>query len=304
MIRLYVQDDLDPARPDIPLSKQQAHYLFNVMRLRAGARVALFNGRDGEACATLVETGSRQGVLAVETIQAPFRPAPDIWLVVALVKRAPLETIVEKATELGVRRVRLITTRRTNAERTNVERLSKIALEAAEQTGRHDVPEVVAPEPLERLLDAWDPSRRLMFCDEAGDDPDAEWGGPQGRARPVLEALLPLDLPPLGEVPAKLGMGAPPAGGVAGARQPPPSRRVAPIHLPQRGRIQETQAGEPTPWAVLIGPEGGFDPDERARLRALPFVTPVTLGPRILRADTAAIAALTLWQSARGDWKP
>ena len=55
-------------------------------------------------------------------------------------------------------------------------------------------------------------------------------------------------------------------------------------------------------WTVLIGPEGGFDPSERDRLRALPFVTPVTLGPRILRADTAAISALTLWQAALGDW--
>jgi 16S rRNA (uracil1498-N3)-methyltransferase len=56
-------------------------------------------------------------------------------------------------------------------------------------------------------------------------------------------------------------------------------------------------------WAVLIGPEGGFAPEERTRLRALPFVTVASLGPRILRAETAAIAALTLWQAALGDWK-
>ena len=60
----------------------------------------------------------------------------------------------------------------------------------------------------------------------------------------------------------------------------------------------------PVPWAILIGPEGGFSQkDERQRLRALPFVPPVTLGPRILRADTAAVAALTLWQAHRGDWR-
>jgi 16S rRNA (uracil1498-N3)-methyltransferase len=50
-------------------------------------------------------------------------------------------------------------------------------------------------------------------------------------------------------------------------------------------------------------PEGGFAPEERERLRSLPFVIPVSLGPRILRADTAAIAAMTLWQAAVGDWR-
>ena len=57
------------------------------------------------------------------------------------------------------------------------------------------------------------------------------------------------------------------------------------------------------PWAVLIGPEGGFSDAERQTLRALPFVVPVSLGPRILRAETAAIAALTLWQAMLGDWR-
>src|SRR5207244_787788 len=112
-----------------------------------------------------------------------------LWLILALVKRGPLETIVEKAVELGVRRIQLITTRRTNTERTKLDRLARIAVEAAEQTGRMDVPELAGPEPLARVLDGWDAARRLMFCDEAGDDPDAQWGGPEGRATPVLGAL-------------------------------------------------------------------------------------------------------------------
>ncbi len=61
--------------------------------------------------------------------------------------------------------------------------------------------------------------------------------------------------------------------------------------------------GDPGPWAILIGPEGGFSQAERARLSALPFAHPVSLGPRILRADTAAVAAMTLWQTALGDWR-
>lgn len=67
-----------------------------------------------------------------------------------------------------------------------------------------------------------------------------------------------------------------------------------------RAALEGAQAG---PWAILIGPEGGFSPAERDRLRALPFVVPVSLGPRILRADTAAVAALTLWQTVLGDWR-
>jgi 16S rRNA (uracil1498-N3)-methyltransferase len=62
------------------------------------------------------------------------------------------------------------------------------------------------------------------------------------------------------------------------------------------------KAARAAPAAILTGPEGGFDPAERALLRGLSFVTPVTLGPRILRADTAALAALAIWQSVKGDW--
>jgi 16S rRNA (uracil1498-N3)-methyltransferase len=221
------------------------------MRLQPGAELRLFNGRDGEWRALIEAVGKRDCALRIEGRTREQESPPDLDLIMGLVKRGPLETIVEKATELGARRLRLVLTRRTNADHTRVDRLQAIAVEAAEQTGRLDVPEVVAPVKLDALLDAWPAERRLMFCDEAGDDPEAEWGGAAGRARPALQAL---------------------------------------------GRASAT------PWSVLIGPEGGFAPEERARLRGLPFVTPVTLGQRILRADTAAIASLTLWQAAVGDW--
>ncbi|HEX8570855.1 MAG TPA: 16S rRNA (uracil(1498)-N(3))-methyltransferase [Caulobacteraceae bacterium] len=251
MIRLFVSAELAPgARLD--LTPEQARYLLAVMRLSPGDALLLFNGRDGEWRARVAEVGKRGGALAVEEQARPQASGPDLDLLVALVKRARLETIVEKAAELGARRVRLVVTRRTNADHTNVSRLQAIAAEAAEQTGRLDVPEVVAPEKLDRLLDGWDSARRLLFCDEAGDDPAREWGGTEGRAVSALDAL-----------------------------------RAAPS----------------APWGVLIGPEGGFDPAERERLRWLPFVTTATLGPRILRADTAAISALALWQAALGDWR-
>ncbi len=250
MIRLHVPDDLAPGAQVRP-EADQARYLTVVMRQGVGDDVLLFNGRDGEWRAVLSEVSKKGCVLRLEACVRPQASPPDLDLVVALVKRARLETIVEKAAELGARRVRLAITARTNADHTNVARLQAIAVEAAEQTGRLDVPQVLAPERLERLLDSWDASRRLVYCDEAGDDPDQPWGGDGGRARPMLAALA---------------------------------------------------DAAPGPAAVLIGPEGGFSPVERERLRSQAFVTPVGLGPRILRADTAAIAALTLWQAACGDW--
>src|SRR6516225_4527879 len=166
MIRLALAEPLASGL-HLPLSADQAHYLLKVMRLKPGAEVLAFNGRDGEWSARLEASGERQAALRIGERTRAFEPSPDLWLLLALVKRGPLETITEKAVELGVRRIQLLTTRRTNAERTNVERLSRIALEAAEQTGRLDLTEVAGPEPIARVLDGWPPGRRLMFCDEA-----------------------------------------------------------------------------------------------------------------------------------------
>lgn len=237
MIRLFVTQDLGVGA-GIELSAEQAHYLQGVMRLAVGDHLKVFNGRDGEWTAWLGATWKRHCVVEVGEQARPQASGPDLDLVVALVKRSRLETIVEKAAELGARRVRLAITERTNAERTRVDRLAAIAIEAAEQTGRLDVPTVEAPQKLERMLADWPAARPLMFCDEAGDAP------------PALAAL---------------------GGRTAG------------------------------PWGVLIGPEGGFSAGERALIRAHPAAVPVSLGPRILRADTAAISALTLWQAALGD---
>lgn len=236
MIRLFVPHDLAPGAA-LELDEGQSRYLAAVMRQAVGDEVAVFNGRDGEWRATLAKVGKRAVTLTALSCARPQTLGPDLELVIALVKRARLETIVEKAAELGARRIRPVTTERTNADHTRIDRLQAIAMEASEQTGRLDVPDVLAPTKLEALLTTWDTGRRLLFCDEAGD------------AAPVLTAVD--------------------GGG---------------------------------PWAILIGPEGGFSPRERAALRALPFATPASLGPRILRADTAAISALTLWQARAGDW--
>jgi 16S rRNA (uracil1498-N3)-methyltransferase len=265
MIRLHVPDPLSAGGAVAP-SPDQARYLLNVMRLKTGDALLLFNGRDGEWRAVVAETAKRGCVLRVEDRVRPQTFPPDLDLIVALVKRGRLETIVEKAAELGARRVRLMITRRTNADHTNLARLQAIAVEASEQTGRLDVPEIVAPRKFDAILDNWPSNQSLMFCDEAGDDPEAAWGGDGGRAGPALVAL-----------------------------------KNAAENAAQH-EVQQS-AAKSASWAVMIGPEGGFAPEERARLRAAPFVAPVSLGPRILRADTAAIAALTLWQAALGDWR-
>ncbi|WP_118137118.1 16S rRNA (uracil(1498)-N(3))-methyltransferase [Oceanicella sp. SM1341] len=234
-IRLFVEAPL-AAGAGVPLTKEQAHYLFAVMRLGPGGRVALFNGRDGEWQAEVLEAGKRGGTLGCLAQSAPQGLPPDLWLLFAPIKKARTDFIVEKATELGVRRILPVFTRYTNSERLRPDRLQAHCTEAAEQCGGTFVPELAEPAPLERVLAGWDPARALVFCDESRD------------ARP-LHAVAP-----------------------------------------------------PAPAALLIGPEGGFSPEEAARLRALPFVVPVSLGPRILRADTAAAAAIALWQARRGDW--
>ncbi len=239
MIRLYIPHDL-AAGAELALDPGQSRYVAAVMRQSVGDEMLLFNGRDGEWRGAITVIGKRAVGVKAQALERPQSLGPDLDLIVALVKRGPMETIVEKAAELGARHVRLVTTERTNAERARVDRLTAIATEAAEQTGRLDVPGIAEPMKLEILFAGWEAGRRLLFCDEAGD------------AEPILDVL---------------------AGDLAG------------------------------PWAILIGPEGGFSPNERSMLRGLDYATPASLGPRILRADTAAISALTLWQAALGDWR-
>lgn len=236
-IRLFVEHPLGEGQT-LPLDRDQAHYLFGVMRLAVGDHVALFNGRDGEWQAEVVEAGKRAGTLACRAQSAPQVNPPDLWLMFAPIKKARTDFIVEKAAEMGASKICPLQTEFTNSERIRQDRLQAHAVEAAEQCGGVFVPEVKALQRLDQLLDAWPDGRQLMFCDEA------LAGG---------SSALP--------------------GGLAGV-----------------------------PWAILIGPEGGFSQAERARLAGLDFAHPVALGPRILRADTAAVAALTLWQDTLGDW--
>jgi 16S rRNA (uracil1498-N3)-methyltransferase len=235
-IRLYVDQPLGAGQA-VRLSSDQAHYLVGVMRLAAGAVILLFNGRDGEWRASLAEAGKRGAIAVCEAETHPQTLPPDLWLIFAPIKKARTDFIVEKAVELGVRRILPVQTRHTNSERIRQDRLQAHAIEAAEQCRATFVPEVAELQPLDRLLRQWPEDRCLYWCDEAAIGQPAEITGPAG------------------------------------------------------------------PAAILIGPEGGFSADEAAKLRGMPNVAPLSLGPRILRADTAAVAAITLWQARHGDWR-
>jgi 16S rRNA (uracil1498-N3)-methyltransferase len=249
--RLFVETDLTLGAV-VSVSGDQAHYLTRVLRLELGDPVRLFNGRDGEFDARLEASTKSTATLKLTGQIREQSVTPDLWLLFAPLKKSRTDLVVEKAVELGVAEIRPVLTERTDAETVRVDRLQRIAIEAAEQTERLDVPPVREAEKLAAVLGQWDPSRVLIFADEAGDDLGRPWGGPQGRARPMADVLRTL-----------------PDG----------------------------------PAAILVGPEGGFSPGERSRLRALTHVHPVGLGPRILRAETAAIAGLALWQAVRGDWR-
>ncbi len=235
-IRLYVDQPLG-VHNSVSLDRDNANYLFNVMRLKTGDIIALFNGRDGEFSAEIVEANKRRGVAVCQEQTKPLQMPPDLWLVFAPIKKARTDFIVEKAAEMGAARIMPVTTAYTNSDRIKHDRLQAHAVEAAEQCGGTYVPEVIDLAKLGAVLEAWPEDRQLLFCDEA---------------------------------------------------------RVGPT---------ETLAGsEGGKWGIVIGPEGGFSEAERARLMAMPQTTAISLGPRILRADTAAVAAMTVWQATLGDW--
>lgn len=238
-IRLYLAADLGTGQ-EVAIDREQAHYLFGVMRRAPGDPVRLFNGRNGEWLAEIVAAERRGGLLRCVECTTPQSAPPDLWLMFAPIKKARTDFIAEKACELGCRRLVPVFTAHTNAERVNTDRLRAHAVEAAEQCGLVSVPEVAEPVELAALLGRWPADRQIMFCDETGPRP------------PAFEVL----------------------------------RRA-----------------DPGPWAVLTGPEGGFSPDETLMLYKNRLAHAVSLGPRILRADTAAVAALALWQSALGDWR-
>ena len=303
--RLFVDAPL-AAGAAIAIDRAQSNYLLNVLRMESGAELLLFNGRDGEWLSRLEKTGKREAQLvAVEQTRAQ-EPASRVMLCFAPIKGARLDFLVEKAVELGAGILQPVVTQHTQNPKPNLERMAAQAREASEQCGALALPEIRAPLKLERLLAEWDAAQPLLWCDEgaAGEDD-------------CLLCETPPDgtIPPPPAPPHKGERRQPTVGGPAEQSTPvlnPEERasmRASPLPLVGRGRgwgytsLPAAAKGQDTARAsgrqtitsdpaILIGPEGGFSAEERAMLSGCAFVRPVSLGPRILRAETAAVVAL------------
>jgi len=240
-IRLYVEPDLG-AGATVQVSKDQSHYLKNVMRLSVGNAVKLFNGRHGEWLASIIDLAKSGAALTVTAQTRRQQDEPDLWLCFAPIKKARIDFIAQKASEMGVSALQPVMTRFTNVTRVNEDRLRANAIEAAEQCARLTVPAIHPTLKLDALIAKWPLDRHILLLDET-------------RATiPIVETL----------------------------------------------RHRGVTRGQP--WAIFVGPEGGYAPEELDLLHRLPNVTPVGLGARLLRADTAAVAALACWQAVLGDW--
>ena len=165
--RVYVSQTIAPGTT-LELAPGPAHHLRTVLRLGAGAAVAAFNASDGEWLCRIADIGRDRMALIAERLIRPPEPEPDLWLLFAPIKRAHLDWLVEKATELGVGALLPVWTRRTQSERLNLDRLRAHAVAAAEQSERLSVPALHEPQLLERRLAAWPAERRLVVCDETG----------------------------------------------------------------------------------------------------------------------------------------
>ena len=238
--RLYIDA---PLARDLAFScaPTQAHYLLSVLRLGEGALLPVFNGREGEWLARLRMAGKKKCDLIIVEQLREQQAGPAIHYLFAPLKKARLDYMAQKATELGVQTLRPVLTRRTNVARINDGRLRANVIEAAEQCGVLRVPQILEPCKLDQLLGQWDTDIPIIFCDEAAP------------IKSPIEALS--------QLPAN------------------------------------------APIGVLIGPEGGFDEHEREQLNARSHVHAISLGPRIMRADTAAVAALALVNAVLFDWR-
>ena len=235
LARLFVATPLG-AGARVELDAAQANYLGNVMRLKQGDRLLLFDGSFGEWLAEVAEARKKRMTLAVIELTRPQEGVSDLWLAFAPVKKGRVDWLVEKAVELGVARLQPVVTQRTIVDKLNLERMRAHIVEAAEQCGRTTLAEIDQPVKLDAFLKSRDPARTLYFADESGGEP-------------------------------------------------------------------AVTAFAPGPALILTGPEGGFTPDESAAIRAVPNAKAISLGPRILRAETAALAAISAWMSSVGDWR-
>lgn len=236
--RLYTNEELATEK-DIILNEEQTHYLKNVVKYAINDTLNCFDNKNGEFSCQIIEYNKKATTIRVLKKIKEYTPCPDIWLLFAPLKKDKTDFVIEKATELGCRKIIPVITQYTNTTNIKTERYIAQSIEASEQCRRTDLPEIESPIAFTKFINAWDPSRTLFFMDE------------------TLESL-------------------------------PFSAQIA--------------ANNNKKAAILIGPEGGFSKEELNLLRMASFAKGATLGPRILRAETAVAAALSCWQMLAGDW--
>lgn len=236
--RLYVDDDLS-SRLTLELNREHSNYLASVLRLKEGAELLIFNGRDGEWLCELEINGRKKASLFLKN-QVRRQPiTPSLMVMFAPIKVGRLEYMVQKMTEMGAGIIQPVFTDHTQLHKINEKRLEANIIEAAEQCGVLSIPELRVPQKFMKLINQWDENRHLIFCDE---------GHETNNPLSILQELDGKDI------------------------------------------------------AILIGPEGGFSEPERNVLNEKKYVSSIPLGPRILRADTALVAAISIVQATIGDW--
>lgn len=236
--RLYTEEELIIDKT-IFLNEQQTHYLKNVVKISNQDTLHCFDNKNGEFLCEIISINKKNTEILVKQKTKPYKQSPDIWLLFAPLKKDNTDFVIQKATELGVRKIIPTLTTHTITNNIKTERYLAQAIEASEQSRRTDIPEISSPQTLQTILTNWDKERTLYFMDE------------------TLEGL------PFYEL---------------------------------------LKTSSSTKSALLIGPEGGFSKEELNTLRNSSFAKGATLGPRILRAETASLSALSCWQMVLGDW--
>ena len=237
LTRMYINCKLEKGAL-IRLNKDQFNYLGNVLRKHNDDKVLVFNGISGEWKASINYRGKRSIDLLIEEKILEQVIVPDVMLCFSNIRKNRVSFIIEKGTELGVRTFQPIISEHTQSASFNILKAKYQSVQAAEQTQRLDIPEIMQPKSLLELLGDWDNNRVLLFADEK------------------KAVISPVDV-------------------------------IANIS---------------SPVGILIGPEGGFSSVERNYLMSKNFTRPISLGPRVLRSDTASLSLLTLYQAISGDW--
>ena len=229
-IRLYFSKELK-ANLLSNLSSEQSHYIKNVMRLKPGDTISLFNSINGEWRAKIVNHNKENTEFKVEKLIKSKKLENDLWLVFSPIKKNSLDMMIQKTTELGVQKFIPILSERTIVREINITRLKKIIVEASEQSNRISVPKIESLQPLKFFLDKFPNNGSLIFCDINCKKSD-------------LKNIL----------------------------------------------IKKNKG----PVCILIGPEGDFSEKEKQLINEKKEIFSLSLASNILRAETAAIAAVTI----------